>query len=593
MIALVSIGLAAEVCPSDSGIVGCATLTEAIAAAAPDATTMLDLAPGVYREPVTITGNRDIVILGGIAATFAPSASDPEMQGRDAQFEVVEGRLEIRQSTLAPVNLGAVYAMPGTEIVLREIAVAPSGAGWGLWLEGSTGRVEAATFVGGVAFQGAHVFANDADLTLASTDFLNGVAVTTGGSVLAAGDSTLFLSDCTFSANQATSGGALAVVGGTTTISRSHFNANVAQSRGGAVFVADGSAELVIDTTDFQENDATDGGAVYLGGARAEVRVSSFCQNRASGTGGAVHSGSADDAVMTNLRFLDNVATWGGAVGVRSEGMAVSHANFLGNRASRKGAAVYVATGSGLSVHESIVAHSFGSVAVSADDGALAVVTQNVLHFGNEVGNTDAWVEKIGEVLLDPQLRGYLPGQACGLFNDQHALLSPPAARADTVEASGPELSCLSPATEDGGFVIDVRPDWGAYGGTCGFPRVAWVDTDFDGYPALYDCDDSDSSIHPLGEEIWYDGIDQNCDGANDFDQDGDGWELGGNDCDDEDPSRNRFVVDDDPFRDLNCDLENEQVAPVLQRERVACSVGPVAGGWVAFFAVVLARRRR
>ena len=38
--------------------------------------------------------------------------------------------------------------------------------------------------------------------------------------------------------------------------------------------------------------------------------------------------------------------------------------------------------------------------------------------------------------------------------------------------------------------------------------------------------------------ELWYDGIDQNCDGLSDYDQDGDGIDsdqYGGTDCDDTD----------------------------------------------------------
>ena len=49
------------------------------------------------------------------------------------------------------------------------------------------------------------------------------------------------------------------------------------------------------------------------------------------------------------------------------------------------------------------------------------------------------------------------------------------------------------------------------------------------------DCDDANSDIYPSAEEIWYDGIDQDCDG-NDADQDGDGYNQG-DDCDDEDAS--------------------------------------------------------
>ena len=64
---------------------------------------------------------------------------------------------------------------------------------------------------------------------------------------------------------------------------------------------------------------------------------------------------------------------------------------------------------------------------------------------------------------------------------------------------------------------------------------VQWEVPDLDGdgigYPE--DCDDLDAGIGPDAEEVWYDGIDQNCDG-NDSDHDGDGEaavEAGGTDC--------------------------------------------------------------
>jgi hypothetical protein len=60
------------------------------------------------------------------------------------------------------------------------------------------------------------------------------------------------------------------------------------------------------------------------------------------------------------------------------------------------------------------------------------------------------------------------------------------------------------------------------------------VDQDGDGSPIGIDCDDLDARAYPGAEEIWYDGVDQGCDGGDDYDQDGDG-SPNDIDCDDSD----------------------------------------------------------
>jgi len=72
------------------------------------------------------------------------------------------------------------------------------------------------------------------------------------------------------------------------------------------------------------------------------------------------------------------------------------------------------------------------------------------------------------------------------------------------------------------------------------------ADDDADGWTELDgDCDDSDPAVNPEATDVWYDGVDSDCDGAGDYDADGDGWDSdahsGGDplDCDDTDSSVN------------------------------------------------------
>lgn len=74
----------------------------------------------------------------------------------------------------------------------------------------------------------------------------------------------------------------------------------------------------------------------------------------------------------------------------------------------------------------------------------------------------------------------------------------------------------------------------------------AGLDEDGDGFGAEEDCDDADPSVNPAADETWYDGVDQDCDGADDFDADADGYAsdvYDGEDCDDADATLVRNSV--------------------------------------------------
>ncbi|MFZ5479351.1 MAG: MopE-related protein, partial [Myxococcota bacterium] len=90
-------------------------------------------------------------------------------------------------------------------------------------------------------------------------------------------------------------------------------------------------------------------------------------------------------------------------------------------------------------------------------------------------------------------------------------------------------------------------------------------DQDIDGYDSDAfggdDCDDSSAGANPGASETWYDGVDQNCDGASDYDADGDGYDgdaYGGSDCDDSDAGFNPGVVEAWDYEDTDCDGQGD-----------------------------------
>ena len=66
-------------------------------------------------------------------------------------------------------------------------------------------------------------------------------------------------------------------------------------------------------------------------------------------------------------------------------------------------------------------------------------------------------------------------------------------------------------------------------------------------------------------DEIWYDGLDQDCDGASDYDQDGDGYVTSDLEDEDEptyDPGTGEIVEDGSSTRGGDCDDENNRTYP-------------------------------
>ncbi len=190
----------------------------------------------------------------------------------------------------------------------------------------------------------------------------------------------------------------------------------------------------------------------------------------------------------------------------------------------------------------------------------LAGCTPVVVDFGDKPGDTGSVVS--GAIAVTPassDLGVVFVGERAGASFSVSNVGDGPVALA--VELATPDgaawsyaLASDDPAPgEDTELIVTFAPTaWGAFSatvtvsdtagsdGSVDLPLTATAqeDADEDGVGSVdsggTDCDDTDASIHPGAPDPWYDGVDSDCGGNDDFDQDADGVTVDG-DCDDTD----------------------------------------------------------
>ena len=167
--------------------------------------------------------------------------------------------------------------------------------------------------------------AQGAVLTLEKLNLINGVAES-GGAIFSNGD--LFITDCVFENNKA----------------------NGEEGQGGAICAY---SKLNIIGSEFRDNEAVDGGAIFFQDGSLDILSSVFSHNLAV-YGGAISIFDAD-AIIDSTQFIENgkivSTTWGGAIYMENAAVEIDAVEFDGNQA-QKGGAIY-AEGDELSVKDS------------------------------------------------------------------------------------------------------------------------------------------------------------------------------------------------------------------------------------------------
>jgi predicted outer membrane repeat protein len=177
---------------------------------------------------------------------------------------------------------------------------------------------------------------------------------------------------------------------GAVTLSGLTLEHGYSQNTGGAVYA--GSASLTVEGCTFLDNSAQDGGAIASADANSAVTLtvanSTFSDNTAAGSGGAISTGTASGtgaATITSTSFTSNQALGGGGGAIDSAGdggkgtLTVSDSSFTDNASSTTSTATYAAGGGAIASGTvlgdgtlTVTDSSFTANTTTASGGAIA-----------------------------------------------------------------------------------------------------------------------------------------------------------------------------------------------------------------------------
>ncbi len=492
-------------------------IQEAINATSSDDIVVISIEPGTY-APITMAragqvrlealGNPSNTTIGGVQV--ANDTADLFIRGMQIQSEgarVARGTLRLHESWIAsPGGHGRAAVEVAHDATASMDTVLIDG-----WHGG------AAPIVAG----------RNATLTLDTV----GVYDSEGeraGALFSAGATVIADTLITFDTRGVQGAGAVHVDGGTATFNDSEFERG-AGAWGGGLRVT-GNATVSATDTLFAGNEAAEGAHIRVeSGTVALIRTTAH--GASAERGGVIWQGGGSITVR-NAAWDDNHALVGGAAIYQQAG--TFDAAFATWTRMASGGSTSVHTGDGTATYAGVIIADTEGPAFDISGGATATYDDGLLW------KINAGTAIAGDLSYDPN-SAFQPPMFMAPDNNDYALRS---------TSAGLDVGVRGELDPDG-----TAADMGMYGGPEG-----WIleDLDGDGYVYGRDCVDVDDTINEAAVDTYYDGVDSNCDGASDFDQDGDGHDasaFAGGDCDDTDPSINPDAVETGGDKaDADCD---------------------------------------
>jgi CSLREA domain-containing protein len=149
----------------------------------------------------------------------------------------------------------------------------------------------------------------------------------------------LIIDNSSFQENTAANGGAIENFNGSVKITNSSFINNSASGLGGALDAGDRLSQVDIVETTFNNNSASNGGAIYNGTGSVIIDSSNFYRNNATSAGGGINNDDGDFQIINSL-FEDNSAPIGGGIFTDENGssLVLENSIFRNNAADQGGA---------------------------------------------------------------------------------------------------------------------------------------------------------------------------------------------------------------------------------------------------------------